>query len=364
MRTSLMSKWLKRTCSTDAVVAVTTILSTTILSTTILSTATLSAYQEPATASPVVFEVVDDPFDAPAETTMVAGEAVVEVEKVRLTADERRDKKRQERTLNSIWKTQEVVEGFEPVNMFVAVDTGEIDVVIKTKSAAEANLMVTNNSDRPLAIEMPPAFAAAPVLRQRGGGGAGGGRFRGGQQGGFGGQGGQIGGGGFGGGQQGGGFGGGGGQQGGFGGGGGGGIFNIPPGRVGRIGINTVCLEHGRPDPALRMDYTVIPLESFSTDPKIFEVCRMLANDEIGQNVAQAAAWNIADELPWEFLLTKNRIERMDGSYERFFSPNQLYIAHQAVAVAAERAEARLEQQQVPTQSPGEIREREEAAGE
>ena len=184
-----------------------------------------------------------------------------------------------------------------------------------------------------------------------GGGGQGGGGFGGGGQGGggFGGggqQGGnQGGGGGFGGGQGGGGFGGGGQGGGGFGGGGqgGGGVFNIPPGRVGRVSVATVCLEEGKPDPRPQIKYTIQPLEDLSKDPKIFEMIQMMASNEISQPVAQAAAWNIANGLSWQQLLHKNRIERMDGSYERYFHPNHLVVAQRVVTASATRAEARAQ---------------------
>ena len=126
---------------------------------------------------------------------------------------------------------------------------------------------------------------------------------------------------------------------GGLGAGGGGGVFNIPPGRVGKAQFKTFCLEHGKPDPKARMDYTIVPLETLNSDPKVFELCRMIANDEITQNVAQAAAWNIANDLSWEFLLTKNRVERMGGYYERYFNENELMVAYQVVEAATLRAE-------------------------
>ena len=273
---------------------------------------------------------------------------------------EKKVDRKTEKRMSRIWKTQSPVEGFQSVEMFSAMDSGDINVVIKTKSAADANIMVTNNSDKPLAIELPPAFAAVPVLGQIGGGFGGGGAGRGGGGGGFGGGrgggggglggGGQQGtGGGFGGGGGGGGF-GGGGRGGGGGGRGGGGVFNIPPGRTGKVAINTFCLEHGKPDPEPRMDYVVRPLSVLSSDPKVLEVCQMLANDEITQPVAQAAGWNIANELSWEFLLNKNRVELSTGYYERYFSPGQLELAFRVVEVATERADARTVKE--PAQKP------------
>ena len=87
------------------------------------------------------------------------------------------DKKAERQTqkrMSRIWKTQTPVEGFEPVEMFAAMESGEVKVLIKCKSASDANMMVTNNSDKPLAIQIPPAFAAVPALAQIGGGGFGG----------------------------------------------------------------------------------------------------------------------------------------------------------------------------------------------
>lgn len=243
-----------------------------------------------------------------------------------------------ERRLNTIVKSQSAVEGFESVEMFDAIDHGEVEVIIRATSAAKSNLIVKNTSDKPLAIVMPAAFSAVPVMRQfgqQGGGfgggrGGGGGQFGGGQQQGIGG--------GFGGGQQGGGFGGGG-----RGGGGAGGVFNIPPGRLGKVSVNTVCLEEGKPDPKSRIEYKVQPLADLNDDPKIFEMVRMLANDEIAQPAVQAAAWNVTDELSWQELLVKNRVELMDGSFERYFHPDHIRLAQQVVTVAGQRAEARAE---------------------
>ena len=252
--------------------------------------------------------------------------------------------------LGRIHKTQTAVEGFEPVEMFDGIANGDVEVTIKTKSSSDSNFFVKNLTDKPLAIKLPKAFSAVPVLRQFGGGGRGG--FGGGQGGFGGGQGGFGGGGfggnqgiggGFGGGHGGGGFGGGGfgGRGGGGGNFGGGGVFNIPAGKSGKISVKTVCLEEGKKDPKHYIDYVVQPLENLTTNPEVFEVCRMLANDEVAQPVAQAAAWNIENKLSWNELLVKNRIERMDGSFERYFHPNHIRFAAQVVTAATQRAEQR-----------------------
>lgn len=246
--------------------------------------------------------------------------------------------------LGRFYKTQSAVEGFEPVDMYDGIANGDVKVTIKTISSADSNFFVKNMTDKPLAIKMPKAFSAVPVARQFGGGG-GGGNFGGGGGGrgggGFGGGGGQQGiGGGFGGGGGGGNFGGGGGG-GNFGGGGGGGVFNVPAGKSGKISVKTVCLEEGKPDPKNYIEYVVQPLENLTVNSEVFEVVRMLANDEIAQPVAQAAAWNVENKLSWDELLVKNRVERMDGSFERYFHPSHVKVAVQVVSVAAQRAEQR-----------------------
>ena len=181
-------------------------------------------------------------------------------------------------------------------------------------------------------------LASVAAVGGIGGGGIGGGGIGGG--GGFGGAGGnQGGGGGFGGGGQGGGGFGGGGLGGG--GRGGGGVFNIPPGRTGKVSVKTFCLEHGKPDPRPSVDYVIRPLEALSKDPAVRELCVMLANDEIAQPVAQAAGWNMANGLSWEFLLHKNRVQLSTGYFERYFTPAQLQVAYQVVQAARQRAAMR-----------------------
>lgn len=290
------------------------------------STSTSTA--EVATADAVA--VADDTKSEPAESAATKKEAREQLREDRMT----------EKRLSRIWKTSAPVEGFESTEMFAAMKDGEINVLVKTISEKKSNLIVTNTSDKPLAIAMPETFAVRPrVLAQQGFGGGGQGGFGGqGGQGGFG-RGGQVGGGGFGGGQGGGGFGGG---QGGFGG-GGGGVFNIPAGKVGKLSLTTVCLEHGKPNPNVKMDYEIVPLTEFTSDGSVAEICRMLATDEVAQSVAQAAAWNLTDDISWQEMLTMNRLERMDGYFERFFTPEQLTVAQRVVTAASERSEKRAD---------------------
>lgn len=287
----------------------------------------------------------DQPKEHESATTVVSVESQPEMTPQQLQAEKRR--------LSKISKTATPEQGFDVVEMFSAMETGEVEVTIKARSASDSNILVKNTTDRPLSVQMPATFSAVPVLRQFGGGGLGGGGRGGGGLGGGGlGGGGQGIGGGLGGGNAGGGFGGGGRGGGGL----GGGAFNIPPGKVGKIGVKTVCLEHGKKDPKSYIDYKIQPLENLNADPKIAEMMSMLANDEIAQPVAQAAAWHVTDDKSWAELSVMNRVESMNGYFERFFSHNQLLFAQQVVTVSEQRANESAGENSQQESSPGENR--------
>ncbi|WP_254510621.1 hypothetical protein [Anatilimnocola floriformis] len=214
----------------------------------------------------------------------------------------------------------------EMVELFAAAKNGDIEVKMIVKDATAGQVIITNKTKKPLTIQLPEVFAGVPVLAQIGGGGFGGGGNQGGNQN----QNQGIGGGG-------GGFGGGGGGFGG-GGGGGGGLFNVGPEKVGKIKFVAVCLEHGKIDPNPRVPYEMRPIESFVSKPDVIEVVRMLAKGEISQGSAQAAAWNLNNEISWNELGNKVGKKHLDGSTEPFFTANVLEVAVRSTREAAYRA--------------------------
>ena len=58
-------------------------------------------------------------------------------------------------------------------------------------------------------------------------------------------------------------------------GGGMGGMFNVAPERVRKFKVGTVCLEHGKKDPNPRVPYELRPIESFTSNTKVHELCAM-----------------------------------------------------------------------------------------
>jgi len=248
------------------------------------------------------------------------------------------------------------------VELFDAMEQELVSVEFIGKDATEANIIFRNRGNEPVNLIMPATFGAVPVLAQFGGGGGlgggglgggglgggglgggglGGGGFGAGGQGGGGGQGvgggfggGGFGGGGFGGGGQGGGgFGGGGQGGGGFGGGGlggggqGGGFFRVEPDRPRKMTVATVCLNHGKADPNPRMKYKLVRLAEVNGSMVVEGICRGLASGKVSQNVAQAAAWNVANGLTWEELIQKPKVVSEYTGVEMFFSKFEVQAA-------------------------------------
>jgi len=199
--------------------------------------------------------------------------------------------------------------GTPVVDLFAGMKSGKLDVSFIPKGPEGANVLIKNKTGKPVRIALPAAFAGVPVHRQFGGGMGG------------------MGGGGMGG-------------MGGMGGGGGGGFFNVAPDKIGKIEVVTVCLEHGRPDPTPKMQYTIMPIEKFTKNPEVIEVCKMVGSGKISQNAAQAAAWHLTDNMSWAKLAQKDRIRLRNGYTQKFFSPQELAFAIRLTQEANRRASA------------------------
>jgi hypothetical protein len=217
----------------------------------------------------------------------------------------------------------------QSVEMFQAIEQGQIDVKLIPKDSKQCNVLIENKTKTPLTIKLPDAFAAVPVLAQRGGGGArGGAGGRGGTGGGA-----QTGGGGM----------GGGGMM-------GGGMFNVAPEKVGQLKAPMVCLEHGKAEPRASIPYAIKPIESFTDKTGVRELCELLGQGQIDQRVAQAAAWHLSSGMSWEQLASK-RLRFANGVSQPYFAPQEIQAAMQVTTTAVQRAEQRKQQQ--PQPSPG-----------
>ncbi len=209
----------------------------------------------------------------------------------------------------------------EPVRtkLFEAMEQGLIDVQIKTYSSLDAKVTVKNKSGRHLLVELPETFAAVPLAQfdDFGGGGdeGGGGRSNrgGGSSSSGSGGGNQSSGGGF----------GGGGMSG-----GGGGGWSLPPEKIIRQNVKTVCLEHGKKEPKRHIDYVVRPLESVTDKPEVHKLCALVGRQAVNQSAAQAAVWHYNNGLSWDFLANKRIRTRIDTpATVQYFSRQQIAYA-------------------------------------
>lgn len=238
------------------------------------------------------------------------------------------------------------------VEMFEAINKGEIGVKLVPKDSAECQVLIENKTKQPLNVKLPEAFAGVPVLAQAAGpgnlglGGLGGNNRANRNWGG-------------GGGTQG--FGGGwGGGMGGWGGGMGGmgmwnlppeiiaqhpaALFNIAPEKVGKLKVTTVCLEHGKPDPRPSAKYEIKPIEQFTDKKEVHELCRMLGSGRINQRAAQVAAWHLNNDMSWQELAAK-QLRFANGTRRPYFSPQELKVGMQITAIATNLAKQREKQQ-------------------
>lgn len=226
------------------------------------------------------------------------------------------------------------------VDLFDGIKEGLLDVKMIPKDSKHGNILFKNVSKEPLTVQVPDSIVGVHVLKQFDdfAGGAFGGGALGGDTGGGGGGGAQALGGGLGGGGFGGGL-----------GGAGGGLFSIPPEKTVSLPFASVCLEHGLPEPSPRMDYRVIPTDQAIEDPALRQLLKLVATGRIHPQVAQAAAWHLANDMTWRELASK-RVDRLGGLPSTpYFNLGQLQAAQQLVAIA--EAKAREEQAEQPDEA-------------
>jgi len=222
---------------------------------------------------------------------------------------------------------------------FDAVDSGQLNAKLIVMNDHEARLILTNNTKQPLNLKLPEAFAGVPVAAQFGaGGGARGGGARGG--------GGRTTTGGGGGGQQSVGGGGGGGGLGGGGGGGGGGFFSIPPEKSQKVDFPVLCLNHGLREPSSATAYKIVPVDSILDRPAVIELLKAFGRGELKHNAAQAAAWNLNNDMTWNQLAAKLQGTRRSFRRPPYFTADEIRTGMSYATAATSLAEANADQYQ------------------
>ena len=228
----------------------------------------------------------------------------------------------------------------QTVEMFAAIKKGDIAVKLIPKDSTQCKVLIENKTNKPLNVKLPEAFAGVPALAQIGAGGrstrSNSGNNNNQNQSMGGGMGG-MGGGGMGG-------------MGGGGMGGGGGFFNVPPEKVGKLDVTTVCLEHGKGEPRAAIPYEIKPLESCTSKPGVRELCELLGSGQVNQRAAQVAAWHLNNGMSWQELAAK-QIRHANGTSQPYFTAEEMQRGMKIVATAVKLSEERQKQNPSTTES-------------
>lgn len=198
------------------------------------------------------------------------------------------------------------------VDLFAAIEAGELEVKVFLKDASGGTALLKNRSAKPLTIKLPDAFGAVPVAAQFFGPGPGANPGGAGNNAGLAGN--QNVGGAF--------------QPGGNnnrnGGPFGPGLFNIEAGKERKLKIVSVCLEHGKDEPSLRLAYELRPISAVSDKSEIGQLVATLATSDIDQQAVQAAAWHLANGMSWAELAKMPKYRHLNGITERYFTASQM----------------------------------------
>ena len=102
--------------------------------------------------------------------------------------------------------------------------------------------------------------------------------------------------------------------------------MNIPAEKMGKIKVQLVCLEHGKPDPRASVPYEIKPIDSFTKDASVQQLCSMLGEGKLDQRVAQVAAWHLANNMSFDQLAAK-QVEHLGSPPEPYFSQHEVRAA-------------------------------------
>lgn len=129
------------------------------------------------------------------------------------------------------------------------------------------------------------------------------------------------------------------------------GFFSIPPQSTVGLKLTSVCLEYGRREPSATMTYSLRPVEFFSSDPALAELLASYS-PRISRDAMQAAAWHLASDLDWAKLrsLPKSGLQPVGA---RLFTTSQLRAGEQLVK---EALTARRDSPETPEVQPASYR--------
>lgn len=198
-------------------------------------------------------------------------------------------------------------EGFEEVDLFQAIEDGQIEAGVIQKNMKEGRLFIENKSDKPLTVRIPATFGTRPIASQM-----------------------QIG------------------RQDDleqlFGTGGSGGMMNnmnIPPEKVVSMKYESLCLEYGKPVPNSRSNYELAKIEDVTDKEEVKEICKLIGTG-VDHGSLQFAAWHLNSGVAPQ-RLASDTVLHANGKRTTYFSEAQvkagMILSQRARAVAQQKAQ-------------------------
>ena len=226
----------------------------------------------------------------------------------------------------------------DTVELFAAIEAGQITVEVVPRDAEQLAMIVTNETDRPLTIELPGAalaqffpqpggqaninqnnnnspqnlgvgFPAGQNVGQQPFGNRQGGQrlFQGAQ-------------------------------------------FKVPAGATIRPRVACVCLEHGKPTPSPHHAYVLRPLSEFSENSELAALLELSSYGNYTQREMQVAAWHVTDGISWEEF-KEMRTDPLRGRSRRAYSERELEQARALFDSVAQETQ----EHESGEASPGEV---------
>lgn len=210
--------------------------------------------------------------------------------------------------------TNKVAAGADEVDLFKAIEDGQIEVGVVQNEMKKGKLFVQNKTDKPLCVKIPEAFGTRPVLAQMGGAN---------QQEQLLGNSGVM-------------------QQ------GGGNFMNVPAEKVMAVQYKSVCLEYGKPEPKNNSVYEIAPIEEVTDKEEVKMICSML--NQVDQRAAQFAVWHISSGVPMEKLASETVLHANGKRTTNFSQKEAMWGAQLVQFVQGKVAEKQNPQQMTPEQ--------------
>lgn len=114
------------------------------------------------------------------------------------------------------------------------------------------------------------------------------------------------------------------------------GFATIPPGKTVQLGLKSVCLNYGHPEPMSKMTYRLMAVETYSNDPVLAELLEGYS-PRVDQDAMQAAAWHVANDMNWN-QITHLPLRSLVATSAKLFQTKDVQTAQSLVDAAKERA--------------------------